>query len=66
MKISKIIQDIGSIDDNEMFRAFNMGIGMTIVVDRHSKEQVFDALSDLTTPYEIGSVSSGSCEVTIV
>ena len=66
LPIFSLMQDIGSIDDNEMFRAFNMGIGMTIVVDRHSKEQVFDALSDLTTPYEIGSVCSGSCEVTIV
>ena len=66
LPIFSLMQDIGSIDEGEMFRAFNMGIGMTIVIDSHSKEQVFDALSDFTTPYEIGSVCSGRCEVAIV
>ena len=66
LPIFSLMQDIGSIDEGEMFRAFNMGIGMTIVIDSHSKEQVFDALSDFITPYEIGSVCSGRCEVAIV
>lgn len=61
------IQRLGSVPDADMFRTFNMGIGMVLIVDR-------DATPDLLSYFEtrgesaylIGEVTSGSCEVTIV
>ena len=33
-EIFKVLKKLGGIDDKEMFKAFNMGIGMVLVVDR--------------------------------
>ena len=32
----RIIQEVGGIDDEEMLRTFNCGIGMLVVVDREN------------------------------
>ena len=41
------LQRGGDIDDAEMFRAFNMGVGLVIVVARHVAEEVLAQLRDL-------------------
>ncbi len=51
-----VMQSIGNVDENEMYRAFNMGIGMTFIVSPDDIGAVTDALKDLTDVYEIGSV----------
>ncbi len=42
--IFKIIRDMGNIDEVEMFRAFNMGIGMAVVVDLGDFRQAISVL----------------------
>jgi phosphoribosylformylglycinamidine cyclo-ligase len=59
------MQSIGSIDDDEMFRAFNMGIGMILIVDPQIENDVIELISPLSLAYKIGSVIPGNKEVLI-
>ena len=62
--IFKLIKDIGKIDDMEMYRTFNMGIGMIIIVPSH---QCDDAINRLKAagekPFIIGEIVNGKKEV---
>jgi phosphoribosylformylglycinamidine cyclo-ligase len=60
-----VMQSIGNVDEDEMFRAFNMGIGMVFIVDSADANSVKDALKDLTKVYEIGTIVSGDKSVII-
>jgi phosphoribosylformylglycinamidine cyclo-ligase len=66
LPVFDVMQSIGDVDENEMFRAFNMGIGMVFIVDSTDVNSVKDALKDLTEVYEIGSVVSGEKNVTFL
>ena len=63
LPVFDVMQSIGDVDENEMFRAFNMGVGMVFIVDRTDVNAVKSALSDLTEVCEIGVVISGENEV---
>ncbi len=65
LPLFKTMQSIGSIDDDEMFRTFNMGIGMAIIVDPLKVDDVKTVLSKLTPVFEIGKISSGNKDVVI-
>jgi phosphoribosylformylglycinamidine cyclo-ligase len=65
LPIFKVMQSIGSIDDDEMFRAFNMGIGMVLIVDPQIENDVIELISPLSLAYKIGSVIPGNKEVLI-
>ena len=54
-----VMQSIGNVNEDEMFRAFNMGIGMVFVVETDDADSVKDALKNLTEVYEIGSIIKG-------
>ena len=58
-----VMQSIGDVDEDEMYRAFNMGIGMTFVVSPDDIGAVTDALKNLTDVYEIGSVVNAKTKV---
>ncbi len=67
LPIFQLIQSLGGIDDNEMHRAFNMGIGMVLVVkqeDSHAIVERLNAAGEHTA--EIGKLQSGPLEVQIV
>jgi len=55
-----VMQSIGNVNEDEMFRAFNMGIGMVFVVETDDADSVKDALKNLTEVYEIGSIIKGN------
>jgi phosphoribosylformylglycinamidine cyclo-ligase len=42
--IFKLIQQEGAIEESEMYRVFNMGIGMTIVCSRHHVTKIVNVL----------------------
>ena len=54
-----VMQSIGNVNEDEMFRAFNMGIGMVFVVEIDDADSVKDALKNLSEVYEIGSIIKG-------
>ena len=59
LPVFNVMQTIGDIDQEEMIRAFNMGIGMVFIVDEKDANDVKNALKDLTDVYNIGSVVFG-------
>ena len=53
------IKELGNIDTKEMYRAFNMGIGMVFIIDKNSSNTIENSLKEITPVYEIGEVIEG-------
>ena len=65
LPVFDVMQSLGKVDKDEMFRTFNMGIGMVFIVDDKKVSTVKDVLKDLTEVYEIGSIIHGDNNVII-
>ena len=66
LPIFEVMQQIGHIDELEMFRAFNMGIGMVIVCSPANVSEIKAHVdSSGGACYQIGSVSEGDKAVKI-
>jgi len=61
-KIFKVIKKYGNIDDQELFKAFNMGIGMVLAVP----DKFATKAEKLSGGYLIGEVRKGAQEVEII
>ncbi|CAN5405128.1 phosphoribosylformylglycinamidine cyclo-ligase [soil metagenome] len=62
-----LIQHLGGIDANEMYRAFNMGIGMVLLADRGAAAGIVQRLNESgESAAIIGEVQAGSQDVQIV
>ena len=59
------IQSIGGVTEDEMFRAFNMGIGMIFIISKEEISAVSSALSDISPIFKIGEIVAGNKEVKI-
>ena len=66
LPVFDVMQSIGNVDENEMYRAFNMGIGMTFIVSPDDIGAVTDALKDLTNVYEVGFVVNAENKVLLI
>ncbi len=55
LPVFDVMQAIGDVDEDEMYRAFNMGIGMVFIVNPVD----MDATKNLMETYKIGTVISG-------
>ncbi len=67
LPVFKAIQELGEVPDSEMFRAFNMGIGMVLIVDQDRAAQVIEHLASKKMPAaEIGKIQKGVNEVQLV
>ena len=60
------MQEIGNIDEDEMYRTFNMGIGMVIIVPEFAKDKINSILKDKISVFEIGKVVQGKPKVSLV
>ena len=60
--IFNVMQSIGNVDENEMYRAFNMGIGMIIIA---APDQV-NSIKKIIDTHEIGFVVAGGNGVNII
>jgi len=64
LPIFNFIQRLGNIDNIEMFRVFNMGIGLILVVSKNNIERIKKELrSNGEKVFEIGKVVSGKRDV---
>ncbi len=45
--IFRIIKDIGQVDDSEMFRTFNMGVGLVLIVSERDSKEILERISML-------------------
>jgi phosphoribosylformylglycinamidine cyclo-ligase len=62
--IFKFLQDKGNVEDAEMFKVFNMGIGYTLIVRPHFADAVQRQLSKAgETVYRLGEIVKGSGQV---
>ncbi len=67
LPIFQMIQQAGNIPDNEMYRTFNMGVGMALIVERTLAPAVVQRLSEAGEgAVIIGEVQEGSHDVQII
>ncbi|CAL4887967.1 unnamed protein product [Urochloa decumbens] len=57
--VFKWLQQVGNIDDAEMWRTFNMGIGMVLVVSREAADRIIKGNHGSNPAYPIGEVIQG-------
>ena len=62
LPIFDLMQSIGSVDEDEMYRTFNMGIGMVIIVDPGQVNNIKKTID----VYETGIVVAGNNQVNII
>jgi phosphoribosylformylglycinamidine cyclo-ligase len=65
LPVFDVMQNIGKIEQDEMYRAFNMGIGMVFIVKKEDVNRVKDSLKDISMVYEIGNIDTDSNGVDI-
>ncbi|MBL7124167.1 MAG: phosphoribosylformylglycinamidine cyclo-ligase [Actinobacteria bacterium] len=65
-RIFKVLQEMGNISRIEMFRVFNMGIGMILIISPDDFYDISSIASEMGEDiYKIGSIVSGSGNVII-
>ena len=65
--IFRMIQRLGKINQDEMYRTFNMGIGMAMVVEERAVAKVLRFLKKIgEKAYLIGEIGKGKGEVIII
>ena len=65
LPVFNIMQSIGNVDHEEMYRTFNMGIGMVVIVDAIEITKIKNSLKNLSEVYRIGSVIQGKRRIRI-
>ena len=66
LPIFRLIQDVGQVPESEMFRAFNMGIGMILIVDKDAAAGILQRLNQAgEAAAVIGYLQTGSQDVQI-
>ncbi len=63
--VFRALAEHGGIDSGEMYRVFNMGIGLVLIVDRERVAAVRQGLGD-TVAFEIGEIEEGEGGVVYV
>lgn len=59
-KIFRYIQELGDIDEKEMFGTFNMGVGFVLIIDKKDVASILDDIKNLgEEAYEIGYITEG-------
>ncbi len=66
LPIFGVMQKLGNVETDEMFRAFNMGIGMVVICDKSEVSSIKNHLMEIDEKcFEIGRVVPGNKEVNI-
>jgi phosphoribosylformylglycinamidine cyclo-ligase len=66
LPVFDLLQKIGGVTDREMYRAFNMGIGMVVIVDPIDEHRVATHFASAgESAYRIGRIGEGSRAVAI-
>jgi phosphoribosylformylglycinamidine cyclo-ligase len=60
----RVLQQAGAVSDDEMFRAFNMGVGMVAICEASQVDRVIASAQHAGVPaWVLGSVVAGSGRV---
>jgi len=63
LPVFELMQRLGTIDESEMFRVFNMGIGMVVICEAEDASSIQTAVKAC---YEIGRVAGGAKTVSLI
>lgn len=66
LPVFDVMKRIGNVDEDEMFRAFNMGVGMVFIVHNKHVELVKKSLENICIVHEIGVVTDENNGVKIL
>ena len=67
LPVFELMCEIGGVEEREMYRTFNMGVGMVVVCAEASVELLRSHFASRGVGcYEIGRVIAGACEVTLI
>ena len=67
LPIFKLLQKEGKISDHDMYNTFNMGVGMSVVVDKADVERTLGILKEFgEDAYVIGEIVSSDEKITII
>jgi phosphoribosylformylglycinamidine cyclo-ligase len=67
LPVFKVMQEIGNVAEAEMYRTFNMGVGMVIICAPADAATIEKHLASLGEDcYRVGRVVEGGCEVRLV
>jgi len=65
-RIFRFIKERGNVPDEEMFRTFNMGIGMCVVVSKEDMERAVEVLNASgERAFPVGTIKKGSGKVVL-
>ena len=66
LPIFKILKKFGNLEDNDMLRTFNMGVGMTAVIKEDFADEIKKHLKKFgVDAYEIGKITKGNKKVNL-
>lgn len=66
LPIFDLIKSTGKIDERDMFNTFNMGVGMSVVVDKKDADKALEVLkANGENPYIVGEIVKGDDGVII-
>lgn len=57
--IFKIIQKLGNVSNEEMYRTFNMGMGMAVIVEKREADEALQILNKYTEAKIVGKIKEG-------
>jgi phosphoribosylformylglycinamidine cyclo-ligase len=64
LDIFKTLKKFGNLEDEDMFRTFNMGVGIAAVIKNNSVDEIMEHLKNFNIDtYEIGKIIKGSGKV---
>ncbi|MBM7616021.1 phosphoribosylformylglycinamidine cyclo-ligase [Alkaliphilus hydrothermalis] len=64
--IFSVIQEMGNVEMDEMYKTFNMGVGMMMVVKKADTERVLEIMNNLgEKAYIIGEITEGQRQVVL-
>jgi phosphoribosylformylglycinamidine cyclo-ligase len=67
LPVFKLLRNIGNVSDAEMYRTFNMGIGMVVIASAEDAKLISMHFDQMSEPhYELGRVLEGARGVSIV
>jgi len=66
LPVFDVMKDLGKLSEIEMFRTFNMGIGLVIIINQDDKKLVKNILSDFCKVFEIGIVNDNKNKVELI
>lgn len=65
--VFKVLQRLGNVESKEMFKVFNMGIGLVLVTSKEKTNKVLRRLSSFEeTAYQIGEIVPGKGRVNLL